>query len=46
MNQQLEQRAKEILRERVKKRGHEIACKFVLAELGRGMSNLQNERKL
>jgi len=39
LNQQLQARALEILQERVKKRGHEIACRFVLAELGRGMNS-------
>ncbi len=34
-------RAVEILQNRVNKRAEEIACKYVLAELGRGMSFLK-----
>lgn len=33
-------RALEILQERIEKRGHEIACRIVIAESGRGMSDL------
>ncbi|GEM_PF-3766114 len=37
----IEARALQIKIQRVHKRAHEIACKYVIAELGRGMNNIK-----